>query len=136
MNQFVCKLTLLAILICCGCSTLKQSADQTAGISYGAYPEHYRRLIAEYMTPFLHDPDSSLYTNWRGPGRGFLTTGTGIIYGYRVCTDLDFRTKTGLYNGSRPYLFIINNGRIMAHEGGHPAGTAEADLLSRVCKGL
>ena len=124
----------ITLFVCAGCALLRSNNE--SAISYGTYPENYRRLITDYMAPFLHDPDSSIYTNWRGPARGFLTSNSGITYGYRVCTDIDFRTKTGAYNGSRLYLFMISNGRVVQHEGGYLSGSVDTELLSRICKGL
>jgi hypothetical protein len=121
----------LAANICSGCAAINQPPGT---VNYGPYPERYRAIIADYMTPFLHDPASATYQNWRGPAQGFLTTGSGIVYGYRVCADLDFRNKLGAYGGSHNYLFMISNNRVVVHEGGHKAGSVEAEMLSRICR--
>jgi hypothetical protein len=134
MRKLIHWFALLAAVACCGCTALNQAPATATTINYGPFPERYRTIIAAYMGPFLHDPDSATYQNWRGPNRGFLTTATGIVYGYRVCADLDFRNKLGSYTGSRSYLFLISNDLVVAHEGGHKAGSVEAELLARICK--
>ena len=128
--------TIILLLLGCGCAALQPAQPPPAASAYGPFPEQYRRLVTDYMAPFLLNPESSSYTNWQGPGRGFVTTATGIFYGYRVCTSLDFRNRAGVYTGGRTYLFLISNDRVVLHEGGHPAGTPEADLLARVCNDL
>jgi hypothetical protein len=122
---------LQAAIICSGCAIF---TPPPTTVNYGPYPDGYRAIIADYMTPFLHDPASATYQNWRGPAQGFLTTGSGIVYGYRVCAELEFRNKLGFYGGNRNYLFMISNNRVIVHEGGHKQGSVEAEMLSRICR--
>jgi len=127
----------LATTVLASCTFIHgNSANHLDKVDYGQYPSSYARIITDYMTDYLLDPQSAVYTNWKGPAKGFLTNGTGVFYGYRVCVDINTKNKYGTYTGTKQHLFMIVNNRVVMIEGGHRNGTTEHDQVFNMCSTL
>lgn len=120
----------IAILQGCAKREIKGTVD------YGQFPDRYREVVAAYIPPFLVSPTSVIYSNWREPSRGFISSGSGTMYGFRVCVDINSQNRSGEYFGPRTHLFLILNDRVVASEGGYSNGSTEAKQLTDVCTNM
>lgn len=124
---FLLFLAALAILQGCTSREIKGTVD------YGQFPDRYREIIASYIPPYLLSPDSVIYSNWRGPSRGFISTAGGTMYGYRVCVNINSKNRSGQYLGPRTHLFLILNDQVVTSNGGYKNGTPEAKETQAAC---
>lgn len=99
------------------CATIPKPTEQeAANADYGAYPDNYQEIIKNYLADLLFDPYSAVYSNWRGPLRGWSGGGFfQVAYGYRVCVDINAKNRMGGYVGKKLHYFVINNGRIIQY---------------------
>jgi hypothetical protein len=112
----------VVVLMLFGCAAMnKPSPEQITNADYGGYPADYQQVIQDRLSKTMYDPYSAVFTNWRGPSKGYIYDITGVYYGYRVCVDVNGKNRLGGYVGSRPFLFIIKNNEIIkAEEGSEP----------------
>ena len=70
------------------------------------------------MKNILYAPETAVYSDWRGPSKGYLSRGLDKpTFGYKVCVNINARDKKQFeYVGKIRYLFLIRNGQILKHE--------------------
>jgi len=114
MKKFMIILFLYVLLL--GCATVQPpSPEQLATADYGKYPDNYEEIIINSMSDLLIDPQSAIYSHWRGPVEGWVTSNGGYIFGYKVCTDVNAKNRFGGYTGRKTYFFVIRNGEIIRY---------------------
>jgi hypothetical protein len=118
MMRCILKLAFLLVTISSiGCASVWQpTPEELAKADYGRYPDDYQEIITNYMSKSLFDPYSAVYDDWRGPSKGYVSSISGVYYGYRVCVDINAKNRMGAYVGSSTNLFVINKGRVIKRE--------------------
>ncbi len=120
------KIAMFIVLLLVGCAIVPiPTQEQADNADYGSSPSDYQEIVKTFMSGKLLDPYSAVYTNWKGPHKGWISDPhRGNFYGYRVCVDVNAKNRIGGYNvGSRPYYFMINNERVVYHTRGTAVGT-------------
>lgn len=112
------KILLVFFCFCLiGCATIPPpTPEQISNADYGNYPYNYQEVIKDFMDDLLIDPGSAVYSNWRGPSKGWVGNGfQGYVFGYRVCVFVNAKNRMGGYVGKRLYHFVINKGRVIQY---------------------
>ena len=132
------KLTrLLLFLLLTGCATMNvPTPEQEASADYGSFPGNYKEVIQEHMQRALKDPDSTIYSYWRGPSKGYVADNIRAHYGYKVCAEINSKNSYGGYTGSQPYYFVIYNYRVIKADGGHQPGSLGEERVLKVCNSI
>jgi hypothetical protein len=127
-------LIVVALVGLIGCAAAhKPTPEQIAVADYGSYPEDYRQIVEDYMKKILIDPYSAVYEDWHGPSKGYFYDMSGTYYGYRVCVEINSKNRMGGYVGSKPFFFMIKDGRVVKMEGGYSYGTVGAEMMRNLC---
>lgn len=109
-----------ASLMLFGCAAMyKPTPEQERNADYGTYPEKYQEIIKDYFSITLKDPYSAVYSDWKGPTKGWISGMDGVSFGYRACVNVNAKNSLGGYVGIRQYLFVINNDTIVKSDGGY-----------------
>lgn len=88
--------------------------------NYGSPPKNYKKLIRDYMSKQLKDPDSAKYSNFSIPRKEHIIHKTGryitendVYYGYSACVQVNAKNSYGGYTGNEPYWFFFYKNQIM-----------------------
>jgi hypothetical protein len=111
----------------------KPTPEQIVNAYYGRYPDNYKEVIQDYMSRVLIDPNSVMYSEWRGPSKGYFQDYGKTFWGYRVCVEVNAKNRMGGYTGRQTHLFIVNDGRVIHSEGGFRYGTVGQEMVSNAC---
>lgn len=113
MNKIV---VLLISLILFGCSNKREQWHQLENI--GNYPKHYQKIVENYLSVLLEEPESVIYERITAPTIQSLGTGynpTVTIYGYLVCVTYNAKNSYGAYAGNKTDGLLIKNNKIIQY---------------------
>jgi len=140
-RQFVLLLAILGIgataALLPGCKSPPTKAEMDAA-DYGPQPTNHEQLIRDYLKPKLKDGDSAIIEFRAGPKRLYQqdTLLRPLQYGWGVCVLVNEKNSAGTYAGFHPIVFYINNGKVIAMNGG-PDDSVIGDSYARDgCKEL
>ena len=122
-------LVLLSVLVSTGCAMNHPTPEQIATASYGQYPDNYQEIIQSYMSSILFDPTSVMYSEWRGPSKGYFQDDGKAVFGYRVCVEVNAKNRMGGYTGWQVQFFMIKDGRVIHSEGAYRYGIAGEEMI-------
>lgn len=135
LGNVVGSLLLLFSLGCAGVQ--KPTPEQLANADYGSYPADYKEITTQYISNILIEPYSAVFSNWRGPSKGWYGNYQGSFFGYRVCVSVNAKNRMGGYTGSKLHFVVINNGRVIVHDGGdYREGTMGEQWAYERCSGI
>ena len=127
----------LVVLVMNGCALMNRpTAEQLANADYGSFPRNYQATVKEYMDNVLKDPPSAIYSDWRGPVTGAVSTMSGAFFGYRVCVMVNAKNSYGGYTGKQPHTFVIKNDSIIQYKGGGVSGTLGLEESYNLCNSI
>jgi len=111
--------TLIALALLAACSQ-PLTREQIAALDYGPRPQDYEKIVREYLTPRLSEPDFALIEFKAGPAPLYQThTVVGERgYGWAVCVMVNDKDPRGVYEGNYPVVAYIRAGRVVAANGG------------------
>lgn len=111
---FACALGIYLFLT--GCTTFAPSDKKIAEADFGDHmsQNELQSLADDLLADVLKDPESRRI-EWGRSGKAWVWTGLlvdGHKYGYGLEAFVNARNGFGGYTGSKPYLFLGNNGKI------------------------
>lgn len=111
------RFSFLLVALLVGCSINRPTPEQIANADYGLPPQNYKNIIIEHVKRDLIDPNSSTFTDWRGPAKGYLHDGNKeFVFGYLVCVEVNSKNRMGGYAGKQPQLYVLKNDSIALYE--------------------
>ncbi|MGB7542013.1 MAG: hypothetical protein WBM28_08365 [Burkholderiales bacterium] len=101
-----------------GCKT--PTVEEKGAVDYGPRPDDYEQIIRDYLKTKLVDPASAIIEFRAGPKQLFQqeTILRPLQYGWGVCVFVNDKNRSGAFDGFRPIVFYINNGKVIAANGG------------------
>ncbi len=135
MGKVTAAIAIMALAISLiSCAPLNKPTQlQIDNADYGSCPGSYKELIESRVKRRLIDPYSAVFSEWRGPSKGYFYDINGSYFGYRVCCEVNAKNRMGGYTGSQPFYFLIRNGQVIKQEGGYRYGTIGAERVSSYC---
>ena len=99
----------LAFVLAAGCA--RPSPADLA--DYGPRPIDYQDIVKRHYDQRLFDPYSAVY-EFGEPNSGWLrgSVFSSPKYGWLVCGTLNAKNRFGGYVGVKPFVVLINNGRV------------------------
>jgi len=121
-----------------GCAEVQRpTPEQLDKADYGSYPTNYREIITQYISSILIDSNGAVFSNWRGPSKGWYGNWKGSFYGYRVCVSVSVKNKMGNYTGDKWHLIVIKNGLVLVHDfGDYREGSVDEKEAYATCMSL
>ncbi len=66
------KIAIFILLLIVGCATVPiPTQEQMDNADYGSSPSDYQEIVKTFMSSRILDPYSAVYTNWKGPHKGW-----------------------------------------------------------------
>lgn len=118
-------LVAVVLLFSLGCAGMqKPTPEQLANANYGSFPTNYKEITTQIISTMLIDPYSAVFSDWRGPSKGWYRNYKGAFFGYRVCVFVNAKNRVGGYTGRKLHFAMIKDDRVVVHDGGnYRAGT-------------
>lgn len=126
--------SLMLLLNSCA-GALKPTPEQLAVADYGDYPNNYEERIAAIVQSGLIDPYSAVFSDWRGPSKGWTSDSKEIYFGYEVCVFVNAKNRMGGYAGPKLHYFMFLKNNAFLHDGGdYMYNTIGEERIYRLCK--
>ena len=111
--------TVLAVVSLIGCQSPQPTREQIAALDYGPRPDNYEKIIRDYLSNRLVEPDFALVEFKAGPKPLYQkdTVFRDWQYGWAVCVTINDRDRRGAYEGVYPMVLYIRDGKVVAANG-------------------
>jgi hypothetical protein len=118
-----------------GCAGVQRpTSEQLINADYGIYPTTYKEVTSQYISNLLIDPYSAVFSDWRGPIKGWYGNNRTLLYGYMICVAVNAKNRMGGYSGRKLYYILIKNDRVEVHDGGdYRSGTYGEERIYKMC---
>jgi hypothetical protein len=111
--------TSIASALLAGCQSRPLSRGEVAALDYGQRPEGYEKIVRDYLRTRLVEPDFAFIEFKAGPKP--LYQKEAILrerqYGWAVCVMINDKDSRGAYEGFRPMVLYIRDGKVVAASG-------------------
>jgi hypothetical protein len=109
---------------------------EVAAMDFGPYPNDPDSVVLPHLRTLLRDPGSAQVERTSGAFRMYQNVLTYSVAGWGVCYQINARNAYGGYVGFTPYLFAIQNGRVVhAIAGDDPNDPINTALVRNWCSG-
>ena len=128
-----------AAILLSACGNKEPTAEQLATADYGRMPKDPKETLMEFMNRFVTGSESAHYGYWSNLSKGWYRIYGGEVrygYGYEGCVYINAKNRFGVYEGERPYLYIIRNDELVYWERGKPPLNPANDRLWDECASL
>jgi len=92
--------------------------EEVLSADYGKRPANYVNIIKRHLEEKLKDPWSARYKNFTIPEKHWIAIDVGqdkvILWGWRVCVEVNAKNSFGGYIGFRRYYFLMKNDLVLS----------------------
>jgi len=120
MKGLLSATAVLAVLLLAACQSAPLTREQIAALDYGPRPDDYQKIVREYLSARLEEPQFALLEFKAGPKP--LYQREALLkerqYGWAVCVMINDKNQRGAYAGFYPMVIYIRHGKVVAANGG------------------
>jgi len=117
MNRLLLSVSVTSLLWITGCTSGGVAGMSDAERNFGSAPTpaSNQALFLGYLSANLKDPGSALISQYAGPSKFAGSSGIFSIggHGWGSCYSVNAKNSFGGYTGSRVYLSIVRNDRLV-----------------------
>ena len=138
MRVFAAAFNALAIISFAACQSPSPTREELAALDYGPRPDHYEKIVRDYLQTRLVEPAFALVEFKAGPKPLYQreTVLRHWQYGWAVCVMINDKDRRGAYEGFQPMVLYIREGTVVAANGDGLERAAGLRYAHAACKEL